>query len=72
MTPKTATALRRSIGTRSIRAVTELGIGIIGSGYMGRTYAECVARYNTHARLVAVAGGAAQRVWPPITVSPRS
>jgi predicted dehydrogenase len=34
-----------------------LGIGIIGSGYMGRTYAECVARYNTGARLVAVAGG---------------
>src|SRR5713226_5300426 len=24
---------------------------------MGRTYAECVARYNTGARLVAVAGG---------------
>jgi UDP-N-acetyl-2-amino-2-deoxyglucuronate dehydrogenase len=35
----------------------ELGIGIIGSGYMGRTYAECVARYNHNARLVAVAGG---------------
>jgi predicted dehydrogenase len=35
----------------------EIGIGIIGSGYMGRTYAECVARYNTGARLVAVAGG---------------
>jgi predicted dehydrogenase len=35
----------------------ELGIGIIGSGYMGRTYAECVARYNQHVRLVAVAGG---------------
>src|SRR5581483_9188523 len=34
-----------------------IGIGIIGSGYMGRTYAECVARYNTNARLVAVAGG---------------
>jgi len=34
-----------------------LGIGIIGSGYMGRTYAECVVRYNTGARLVAVAGG---------------
>ena len=37
--------------------MTELRIGIIGSGYMGRTYAECVARYNTHAHLVAVAGG---------------
>jgi predicted dehydrogenase len=35
----------------------ELGIGIIGSGYMGRTYAECVAQYNSGARLVAVAGG---------------
>jgi predicted dehydrogenase len=35
----------------------DLGVGIIGSGYMGRTYAECVARYNTGARLVAVAGG---------------
>jgi predicted dehydrogenase len=37
--------------------VGEIGIGIIGSGYMGRTYAECVARYNTGARLIAVAGG---------------
>jgi predicted dehydrogenase len=35
----------------------ELGIGIIGSGYMGRTYAECVARYNQNAQLIAVAGG---------------
>jgi predicted dehydrogenase len=35
----------------------DLGIGIIGSGYMGRTYAECVTRYNQHVRLVAVAGG---------------
>ena len=35
----------------------DLGIGIIGSGYMGRTYAECVSRYNAGARLVAVAGG---------------
>jgi predicted dehydrogenase len=36
---------------------SEIGIGIIGSGYMGRTYAECVARYNRDARLVAIAGG---------------
>jgi predicted dehydrogenase len=36
---------------------SEVGIGIIASGYMGRTYAECVARYNRGARLVAVAGG---------------
>jgi predicted dehydrogenase len=35
----------------------DLGIGIIGSGYMGRTYAECVSRYNRGARLVAIAGG---------------
>jgi predicted dehydrogenase len=35
----------------------EIGIGIVGSGYMGRTYAECVERYNTGARLVAIAGG---------------
>ncbi len=35
----------------------DIGIGIIGSGYMGRTYAECVAGYNTGARLVAIAGG---------------
>jgi predicted dehydrogenase len=35
----------------------DIGIGIIGSGYMGRTYAECVTRYNTGARLLAVAGG---------------
>src|SRR6185295_8961355 len=38
-------------------AEREIGIGIIGSGYMGRTYAECVARYNHGARVVAVAGG---------------
>jgi predicted dehydrogenase len=35
----------------------EIGIGIIGSGYMGRTYAECLTRYNRGARLVAVGGG---------------
>ena len=35
----------------------DTGIGIIGSGYMGRTYAECIVRYNNGARLVAVAGG---------------
>jgi predicted dehydrogenase len=36
---------------------SEQGIGIIASGYMGRTYAECVSRYVTGARLIAVAGG---------------
>ncbi len=38
-------------------AESAIGVGIIGSGYMGRTYAECVARYNTGVRLVGVAGG---------------
>jgi predicted dehydrogenase len=36
---------------------SELGIGIISSGYMGRTYAECVSRYVNGARLIAIAGG---------------
>ena len=34
-----------------------LRIGIIGSGFMGRTYAECLAKYTRNAILVAVAGG---------------
>ena len=37
--------------------MSPIGIGIIGSGYMGRTYAECVTRYNHGVRLVAIAGG---------------
>ena len=37
--------------------MTELGIGLLGSGYMGKTYAECITRYNSRVRLVAVAGG---------------
>src|SRR3954451_24411751 len=37
--------------------VDELRIGIIGSGYMGRTYAEAIAKYNTRGRFVAVWGG---------------
>lgn len=32
-------------------------IGIVGSGYMGRTYAETTARYNQHSRLTAIASG---------------
>ena len=36
---------------------TELGIGLLGSGYMGQTYAECLTRYTTRARLAAIAGG---------------
>jgi predicted dehydrogenase len=35
----------------------ELRVGIIGSGYMGRTYAECLARYVKRVRLVGIAGG---------------
>jgi predicted dehydrogenase len=35
----------------------ELSIALLGSGYMGRTYAECITKYNTRARLAAVAGG---------------
>lgn len=37
--------------------MTELGIGLLGSGYMGQTYAECLTRYNSRTRLVAIAGG---------------
>lgn len=37
--------------------MTELRLGILGSGYMGRTHAECITRYVTRARLVAIAGG---------------
>lgn len=32
-------------------------VGLIGSGFMGRTSAETVSRYLSHARLVAIAGG---------------
>jgi UDP-N-acetyl-2-amino-2-deoxyglucuronate dehydrogenase len=34
-----------------------LGVGIIGSGFMGKTYAETVARHLRNVRLVGVAGG---------------
>lgn len=37
--------------------MAELGIGLLGSGYMGKTYAECIAKYVSRGRLVAVAGG---------------
>ncbi len=37
--------------------MTELRIGILGSGYMGRTHAECLTKHVTRARLVAIAGG---------------
>ena len=34
-----------------------LGVGIIGSGFMGLTYSEVVARHATDCRLVAITGG---------------
>lgn len=37
--------------------MSELGIGILGSGFMGRTYAETITRYCKRAKLKAVAGG---------------
>ena len=37
--------------------MAELRIAILGSGYMGRTYAECIAKFVTRARLAAIAGG---------------
>jgi len=35
----------------------QVKIGIIGSGFMGRTHSEALRRYVEHARLVAIAGG---------------
>jgi predicted dehydrogenase len=35
----------------------EIRIGMIGSGFMGRTYSECLHRYVKGGRLMAVAGG---------------
>lgn len=37
--------------------MTDIGIGIIGSGFMGRTYSETISKYCKRARLVAVTGG---------------
>lgn len=37
--------------------MTDVGIGIIGSGFMGRTHAATVTGYLEGARLVAIAGG---------------
>lgn len=37
--------------------MSELRLAILGSGYMGRTHAECIVKHVTRARLVAVAGG---------------
>jgi predicted dehydrogenase len=37
--------------------MTTLRIALLGSGYMGRTYAECISKYNSRAQLAAVSGG---------------
>ena len=37
--------------------MTELRIALLGSGYMGRTYAECMTKYNKRTRLVTISGG---------------
>ncbi len=37
--------------------MSEIGIGAIGAGFMGRTNAETIAKYLPGARLIAVAGG---------------
>jgi predicted dehydrogenase len=37
--------------------MTELRIALLGSGYMGKTYAECISKYNTRGKLAAIAGG---------------
>jgi predicted dehydrogenase len=39
------------------RESATLGVGIIGSGFMGKTYAETVARHVRNVRLAGVAGG---------------
>jgi myo-inositol 2-dehydrogenase/D-chiro-inositol 1-dehydrogenase len=36
---------------------TPLRIGLVGSGYMGRSYAECLKRYTTDGKLTAITGG---------------
>jgi predicted dehydrogenase len=37
--------------------MTELRIAVLGSGYMGRTYAECISKHNTRAKLTVISGG---------------
>ena len=50
--------MRVGTGARHGRTRLEnIGIGLIGSGYMGRTYAEGISKYNEGGRLVAVYGG---------------
>lgn len=37
--------------------MSELRMAILGSGYMGRSYAECISRHVARARLAAISGG---------------
>ena len=37
--------------------MSDVGVGLIGSGFMGRTNAETVTKYLKHARLAAITGG---------------
>jgi len=37
--------------------MSEVGVGILGSGFMGRTYAETISKHCPRGRVVAVAGG---------------
>ena len=41
--------------------MSDLGIGIIGSGFMGRTYAETISKYCPQASVKAVTGGSRAR-----------
>ena len=45
-------------GEQQVKAASDsLGVGILGSGFMGRTYSETIARHVTGAHLVGVACG---------------
>jgi UDP-N-acetyl-2-amino-2-deoxyglucuronate dehydrogenase len=44
-------------GNLMMRTSSTLGVGIIGSGFMGKTYAETVARQVRGVRLAGIAGG---------------
>lgn len=35
----------------------KIRMGLLGSGYMGRTYAECMTKFNTRTELVTISGG---------------
>src|SRR3712207_1936170 len=55
--PVYASGITHYEGTRRTTIMADLRIALLGSGYMGRTYAECISKHNTRARLVAVSGG---------------